>query len=108
YTRLGKHDLAKAEYERFELLERDNAELEKSWRHMINFWLDHDKNLANTLALARQEYDARKDIFTCDTLAWALFKNGKVQEARTLIGEALRTGTKDARINYHAGVIYSH
>jgi|ERR1700752_1324811 len=106
YTRLGKHDLAKAEYERFELLERDNAELEKSWRHMINFWLDHNKHLANTLALARQEYDARKDIFTCDTLAWALFKNGKAQEAKTLIDEALRTGTKDARINYHAGVIY--
>lgn len=107
YTRLGKADLAGSQYKNFEILERENAALEKSWRHMINFWLDHDQNLAESLALATQEYKARKDIFTCDTLAWALFKNGKVQEAETLINEALRTKTKDARINYHAGLIFN-
>jgi tetratricopeptide (TPR) repeat protein len=106
YTHFGKTDLATSQYEKFELLERENAELERSWRHMINFWLDHDRNLADSLILAKREYESRKDIFTCDTLAWSLFKNGKVQEARTLIDEALRTKTKDARINYHAGVIY--
>ncbi|HKV37256.1 MAG TPA: tetratricopeptide repeat protein [Pyrinomonadaceae bacterium] len=106
YTKFGKTDLAKSQYEQFERLERDNAELERSWRHMINFWLDHDRNLVDSLTLANREYEARKDIFTCDTLAWALFKTGKVQEAKTLIDEALRTGTKDARINFHAGVIY--
>lgn len=106
YTRFGKNDLAKSQYEQFEILERENAELERSWRHMINFWLDHDRNPAESLTLAKREYEARKDIFTCDTLAWAFFKNGKVQEAGRLIGEALRTGTKDARINYHAGAIY--
>jgi tetratricopeptide (TPR) repeat protein len=106
YTRLGKHDLARVEYERFETLERENATLERSWRHMINFWLDHERHLADALALATREYETRKDIFTCDSLAWALFKNGKPQEARTLIDEALRTGSKDARINDHAGMIY--
>ena len=105
YTRLGKHDLARVEYERFEVLERENAELERSWRHMINFWLDHDRNLAEALALATREYETRKDIFTCDSLAWALFKNGKAEEARRMIDEALRTGTKDARINDHAELI---
>lgn len=73
---------------------------------MINFWLDHDQNLAEALTLATREYETRKDIFTCDTLAWALFKNGKAHEAETPINEALRTGTKDARINNHAGVIF--
>jgi tetratricopeptide (TPR) repeat protein len=106
YTLTGKADLARSQYQTFEQLERDNAALEKSWRHMINFWLDHDQNLAEALTLATREHEARKDIFTCDTLAWSLFKNGKTQEAKTLIDEALRTGTKDARINYHAGVIY--
>ncbi|HEX5887609.1 MAG TPA: tetratricopeptide repeat protein [Pyrinomonadaceae bacterium] len=106
YTRLGKQDLARSQYKTFEILERENAALEQSWRHMINFWLDHDQNLAEALTLAKREYETRKDIFTCDTLAWALFKNGKTQEAETLINEALRTGTKDARINYHAGVIF--
>ena len=106
YTRLGKQDLARVEYERFEILERENATLERSWRHMINFWLDHEQNLADALALATREYETRKDIFTCDSFAWALFKNGRAEEARTLIDEALRTGSKDARINDHAEAIY--
>jgi tetratricopeptide (TPR) repeat protein len=102
YTQLGKADLATAEYERFEILERENATLERSWRHMINFWLDHDRNLPEALTLATREYETRKDIFTCDSFAWALFKNGRVQEAKTIIDEALRTGSKDTRINSHA------
>jgi tetratricopeptide (TPR) repeat protein len=106
YALTGRADLAKSQYQSFDLLERENAALEKSWRHMINFWLDHEQNLADALALATSEREARKDIFTCDTLAWALFKNGKTSEAKAFIDEALRTGTKDARINYHAGVIY--
>lgn len=106
YALTGRADLARSQYQTFDVLERENAALEKSWRHMINFWLDHDQNLGEALTLATREYELRKDIFTCDTLAWALFKSGKTQDAKTLIDEALRTGTKDARINYHAGVIY--
>lgn len=106
YTQLGNAVSARREYQRFEDLERENAALEQSWRHMINFWLDHDQNPAEALTLATREYETRKDIFTCDTLAWALFKNGKAQEAETIINEALRTGTKDARINHHASVIF--
>jgi hypothetical protein len=73
---------------------------------MINFWLDHDRNLPEALTLATREYETRKDIFTCDSFAWALFKNGRLQEAKTIIGEALRTGSKDTRINSHAETIY--
>ena len=36
----------------------------------------------------------------------ALFKNGRAKEAKRIIDEALRTGSKDARINYHAGIIF--
>jgi tetratricopeptide (TPR) repeat protein len=102
FTRLGKPDAAKAAFEKFETLERENAALERSWRHMVNFWLDHDQNLVEALRLASTEYDSRKDIFTCDSLAWALFKNGRITEAKNIIKEALRTGTKDQRINEHA------
>lgn len=106
YTRLGLGDAAQKQYETFEILECENAALERSWHHMINYWLDHDKNVDEALTLAKREYESRKDIFTCDTLAWALFKNGRLEEAKKHISEALRTGSKDARINYHAGVIY--
>lgn len=102
YARLGRHDDARKEFEKFETLERENARIERSWRHLVNYWLDHDRNLEQALTLATQEYKARKDIFTCDSLAWALFKNGRAEEAKKLIKEALRTGTKDARITQHA------
>lgn len=102
FTRLGKTDAAKAAYEKFESLERENAAIEKSWRHMVNFWLDHDQNLEQALKLASDEYNSRKDIFTCDSFAWALFKNGRIAEAKKVIKEALRTGTKDQRLNDHA------
>ena len=106
YTLLGRRDAGKNEYASFESLERENAAIERSWRHMINYWLDHDMNLEESLRLATTEYESRKDIFTCDSQAWALFKNGRVAEAKKVISEALRTGTKDSRINYHAATIY--
>lgn len=105
YTILGQAELARQQYARFENLERENAKLERSWRHMLNYWLDNDINLEQSLKLAAEEYEVRKDIFTCDSFAWALFKNGRLEEARRVIAEALRTGTKDARINFHAGLI---
>jgi len=105
FTKLGQADSAKAAYQKFETLERENAALERSWRHMVNFWLDHDQNLVEALRLASTEYESRKDIFTCDSLAWALFKNGRLAEAKRVIKEALRTGSKDQRINEHASII---
>jgi tetratricopeptide (TPR) repeat protein len=106
YAILGQDGVAKDKYKQFEVLERENVALEKSWRHMLNYWLDHDQNVADALTLATQEYAERKDIFTCDTLAWALFKNGRAKEAKRFVDEALRTRSKDARINYHAGIIF--
>ena len=106
YKLLGREDLGKSWYEKFEPLEKENATIERSWRHMLNYWLDHDKNLEEALVLATKEYEVRKDIFTCDSLAWALFKNGRVKEAKKMIDETLRTGSRDARINYHAGLIF--
>jgi tetratricopeptide (TPR) repeat protein len=105
YTLQGRKDAALKQYKTFETLERENAVRERSWRHMVNYWLDHDRNLEEALTLATREYETRKDIFTCDSLAWALFKNGRTADAKKLISEALRTGTKDARIAHHASLI---
>jgi Flp pilus assembly protein TadD len=107
YAHLGQSSEANTNYRLFEDLERKNAEAEKSLRHLISYWLDHDKNLAEAVLQARREREKRKDIVTCDLLAWALFKNGDLAGAKSAIDEALRLGTKDARINYHAGMIYN-
>jgi tetratricopeptide (TPR) repeat protein len=62
--------------------------------------------LDEALAIARRERETRADIYTHDALAWCLYKKGELAEAKGAINEALRLGTRDARINYHAGMIY--
>ncbi|MEP7072462.1 MAG: hypothetical protein ABI839_08750, partial [Verrucomicrobiota bacterium] len=70
------------------------------------FYADHDLKLDEALAIARRERAWRSDIFTSDALAWCLYKKGEVAEAKKYIDEAMRLGTRDARIKYHAGMIY--
>ena len=107
YTRAGRAEEAARQYELFESLERENAPAENDWHHLVYFWADHDRNLDEALALARRAREARRDIYTCDALAWALFKRGHLAEAKAAIDEATRLGTRDARILYHAGLIYN-
>ena len=49
----------------------------------------------------------RQDIYAYDLLAWALYKNGHLQEAQAAIAEALKLGTQDARLFFHAGMIHA-
>lgn len=44
-------------------------------------------------------------IYLDDAQAWALFHAGRVDEARRVSMRALRLGTRDARLIYHAGAI---
>jgi tetratricopeptide (TPR) repeat protein len=74
-------------------------------RQLAQFYLDHNRNLAEALNLAQQELAVRKDIYGYDTLAWALYKNGRYKEALAASRKALQLGTNDARLHYHAGMI---
>jgi len=47
----------------------------------------------------------RKDVYSYDTLAWALYKNGRTQEASAAMQQAMKLGTPDALLYYHAGMI---
>src|SRR6185503_9629016 len=69
------------------------------------FDADHGRDPQATLALARAAYTRRPSVKAADTLAWALFKAGQPAEARRYAGEALRGGTHDALMLYHAGAI---
>ncbi len=54
---------------------------------------------------ATREYEVRRDIYGADALAWTALKAGHLAEAQAKMKEALRLGTKDARLFYHAGMI---
>ncbi|MFY9554747.1 MAG: tetratricopeptide repeat protein [Blastocatellia bacterium] len=74
-------------------------------RQLALFYADHDIKTEDAYANALREYEARRDIYGADIVAWAALKAGKLSEAQTAIKEALRLGTRDARLFYHAGVI---
>jgi tetratricopeptide (TPR) repeat protein len=63
------------------------------------------ENRGQAIALARQELQKRGDIFTLDTLAWALASAGEIREASSLMGRALAEGTQDGRLFLHAAAI---
>jgi tetratricopeptide (TPR) repeat protein len=74
-------------------------------RDLAIFYADHDQKLPEALQLARKEFEVRHDVYTWDALAWALYKNGKFDEAYEASQTALRFGTRDALLLYHSGVI---
>ena len=74
-------------------------------RILILHYCDRGTKLDRALVLAKKDAAYRKDVFTCDSLAWALYHNGKLAEAEAASVEALRLGTKDATLLFHAGMI---
>lgn len=107
YTRVGNTVDAKKQFQLVEyigLLGNINKVLHN--RDLALFYADHDTHLERALELAHKEFEVRRDIYTWDALAWALYKNGKPQQAADAIANAIRLGTKDALLLYHAGTIY--
>lgn len=105
YAKLGRGDDAKRQYELVEFVERGGAQGGTYTRQLAMFWADHDTRLDDALAAAKSERAARNDIYTADLLAWCLYKKGQYAEAKASMDEALRLGTLDPRMLFHAGLI---
>jgi tetratricopeptide (TPR) repeat protein len=69
------------------------------------FYVDHDRRLAEALRMVEEEYKTRKNVYTADALAWCHYKNGRYQEAKTTIRNALAKHTPEALFLFHAGMI---
>ncbi|HYP38861.1 MAG TPA: tetratricopeptide repeat protein [Chloroflexia bacterium] len=70
------------------------------------FLADHDMQLPDAVRMAETVAQGRKDVNTQSTLAWALYKSGRYQEALTAQKEAMRLGTQNPVFYYHLGMIY--
>jgi len=75
-------------------------------RQYAQFCADHSRDLKIALTAALRDLEEREDVFAMDTLAWVYSRMGRNGEAKSAIDKAVRLGTKDARLLYHAGVIY--
>jgi len=107
YMKVGRAEEAKKQYDLVEYIGYLNTLNKVLYnRELAYFYADHDMKLTESLELAKKELEVRQDIYAYDVLAWALYKNGKPEEALLNMTEALRLGTKDARLFFHAGMIY--
>jgi tetratricopeptide (TPR) repeat protein len=107
YTRLGRTSEANKQYALVEYIGKLSALNQTVYnRELALFYADHDRKLPQALELARKELEARRDIYTYDVLAWTLYRNGQAREAQAAMNEALKLGTQDPRLFFHAGMIH--
>jgi tetratricopeptide (TPR) repeat protein len=92
-----------AEFEQKSLLESTRGD--NSNRELIFYYADFGHEPLKALEVAQKEFARRHDVFTLDAYAWALHVNGRDQEARKQIEQALTVGIRDARLFRHAGEI---
>jgi tetratricopeptide (TPR) repeat protein len=69
---------------------------------LARFLADRGGDLDAAVAAAERARAVRQDIFTDDALAWALFKAGRIADARAASERALRTGSRDRVLRMHA------
>jgi len=101
YKRVGREDDANKQYKLVEAI----GKISVYSRLQALFYADHDMNPQEAYSIAVKEYSVRKDIYGADAVAWTALKAGKLIEAQAAIEEALRLGTQDAKLFYHAGEI---
>ena len=106
YMRTGDSQAAQKQYDTVEFIGH-LAEINRTVynRELAVFYADHHTNTAQAVELAMRELDARRDVYGYDTVAWALYADGRADEALPYVEQALSLGTEDARLLFHAGMI---
>jgi tetratricopeptide (TPR) repeat protein len=107
YRKMGKERDAQEQYDLVEYIGHLSA-LNRvlANRELALFYADQSMKLPEALEFARKELEVRHDIYTWDTLAWVLYKNGLLREASEAMNKALALHTKDPLLFFHAGMIY--
>ncbi len=105
YDSLGKTREATAQFDLVRAVQQLNAGANMNTDlEMALFEADHG-DTARAVTLARSAYAKRPSIHAADALAWALYQNGQADEARPYTKEALKLGTQDAMLHFHAGMV---
>lgn len=106
HTKLGQTDKAKAAYATAEKTILDSGATPAEYsRELSLFYSERGLQPKKAVELARTDLTFRHDIFGYDALAWALYRDGQFEEAAKASQQALRTGSRHAKLHYHAGMI---
>ena len=103
---LGDHAGAASYFRVAEQIERASWENgPRQPQALAKFLAEHDREIPEAISLAEEAARSRRDIFTMDILAVAYLKAGRLADARRASDAALRTGSRDARLLWHAAEI---
>ena len=105
YQATGNQTAAKQQYDLVNVIQQLNASAGMNVDlELALFNANHgDKALAEKQA--RTVYGYRQTTLAADTVAWALYQNGKYAEAKTYSDKALKLGARDAMLHFHAVMI---
>jgi tetratricopeptide (TPR) repeat protein len=81
---------------------QESGSMHRAWNL---FLLDRGHDAAPIAAEAAADLRTRRDVYGYDLLAWALYRQRRFPEARQAMAAALRMGTPDASLLFHAGMI---
>jgi tetratricopeptide (TPR) repeat protein len=106
YAARGRTTDAERVYARAESIAGRPGSYQSAYRReLAMFYANHDRNVPQALVLAQRDLDARPDLYGFDAFAWALYKNGRFDEAAEAMSRAMALGTEDAGFYTHAGLI---
>jgi tetratricopeptide (TPR) repeat protein len=106
YKKTGQDAQATKQMALLDLIDKvSRANGEKANRNLVLAFADHDVKLDRALELAQGELEFRRDIYSYDALAWALYKNHRYGEAREYMEKALQLKTPEPMFQVHADAI---
>ena len=106
YTISGQPEKARHQYDTVEFIGKLAAINQVIYnRQLALFYDNHDRKVTEALEFSTKELTIRKDVYGYDAQAWSLYKNSRYQEAAAAIDQAMKLGTRDAVLYYHAGMI---
>ena len=106
YKKSGQESLAARQMDLLDVIDKVSAANgEKANRNLVLAFADHDVKLSRALELAQGELAFRRDVYSYDALAWALYKNHRLAEAQEYMEKALLLKTPEPAFRLHSELI---